>query len=114
MEKTISPERQRNIEIGTNIRNQIGNQSLSMLGAKDVYAIENGLSFKVRGSKKINYIKITLNSMDTYDMEFGLIRNSEKAEAGFTYKIVNTENGIYDDMLNQIIEKNTGLYTKLF
>ena len=95
-----------NMEIATTIKNQIGNKALFMLGAKNLCATDRGFSLRIRGSKKVNYIKITLNGMDLYDMEFGKVH-------GANYKVVATEDGIYNDMLHSLIEKNTGLYTSL-
>lgn len=91
------------------IYKQIGRKAFLMLGAKNIvsHSKENALSFRIRGSNKVNYIKITLNSMDTYDVEYGKIR-------GDKYHVVAEDKGIYDDMLLKSIENNTGLYTKLF
>ncbi len=99
----------RGVQIAQNIYNQIGGKAFYMIGAKNLlsHGKENALSFRVRGSTKVNYIKITLNSMDLYDMEFGKIH-------GDKYKIVAEENGVYNDMLKPLIEKHTELYTKLF
>jgi hypothetical protein len=88
------------------IRDQIGNKALYMLGAKNLMNVGNGLSLRIRGSRKVNYIKITLNGMDTYDMEFGKVH-------GLNYKVVATHEGIYVDMMHKLIENETGLYTSL-
>jgi len=91
------------------IYKQIGRKAFFMLGAKNIvsHSKENALSFRIRGSNKVNYIKVTLNSMDTYDVEYGKIR-------GDKYHVVAEDKGIYDDMLLKSIQNNTGLYTKLF
>ena len=96
-------------QISDTIRQQIGNRAFSMLGATNLMFSSkepNWLSFRIKGSSKINYIKISLNSMDLYDMEFGKIGKT-------SYKVVATESGCYHDMLHTMIEKNTGLYTSL-
>ena len=56
-----------------------GNKFVAMTGARNLLNVGNGLSFKIPGSggfakNGINYIKVTLNGLDTYDMEFGRIR----------------------------------------
>lgn len=109
----------RNIEIATEIRTQLGNGTLFMLGAKNLKATTNpekkedpALSFRIRGSRTVNYILISLNAMDTYDMTFGVIRANRKAEMGFTYKIVAQHDGMYADQLHEMIEKETGLSAK--
>ena len=92
--------------IAETIRSQIGHQAMFMMGAKNLIAHKNGLSFRIRGSKAVNYIKITLNGLDLYDMEFGKIH-------GFNYKVVDTLNGAYDDMIHAVIERRTGLRLSL-
>lgn len=95
------------MSIAKTIQEQIGHKALYMLGAKNLLDHGDALSFRVRGSKAVNYIKITLNSMDTYDLEFGKVW-------GHNYKVKATFDGAYVDMLHDLIEKETGLYTKLF
>ena len=99
-------------EIANTINQQIGQKAFYMLGAKNkAYGVDkNGmvyLGFRIRGSKKANYIKVIYDEgMDLYHMEFGKIRKYE-------YKVVRVETGVYFDMLNKTIEENTGLYTSL-
>ena len=58
------------------IREQLGHKALYMLGAKNLGATDRSLSFKIgRNSKKVNYIKITLEPSDTYRVEFLNIRD---------------------------------------
>jgi hypothetical protein len=79
-----------------------------MLGAYNLLSVSNGygLSFRIKGSKCVNYIKIVLNGMDLYDMEFGKVW-------GTKYNIIANENDVYFDMLHSLIEKHTKLYTRL-
>ena len=44
----------------------------AMIGAKDFFSDNDGrtLTFKFRLCKKANYVKITLNGLDGYDIEF--------------------------------------------
>ena len=93
--------------VAQTIAKQLGNKALVMMGAKNLVAGKKDLSFRIgRNSKGINYIKITLTAMDTYDVEFGAIR-------GMNYKIKSEAKGIYADMLHDVIEKNTGMYLSL-
>jgi hypothetical protein len=62
--------------------------------------------FKQKSPAKINYIKITLNAMDTYDIEFGWIR-------GLNYTVKKTSEGIYADSLVELIERTTQLHLSL-
>ena len=93
--------------IANTIRNQIGGGALFMIGAKNLIDHGDALSFRIgRNSKSVNYVKITLNASDTYDIEYGYIR-------GTSYKVRSTDEGMYNDMLRGSIERNTGLYTSL-
>ena len=86
-----------------------GNKFRVMTGAKNLMGFENGLVMKLgRNSSNSNYLKITLNSMDTYDMVFAkLTRMGEK-------KSVTEYNNIYNDMLTDQFTAHTGMYTSLF
>ena len=57
-----------------------GNKFRVMTGAKNFMGFTDGLVMKIgRNSSNSNYLKITLNSMDTYDMEFAKVtRMGEK------------------------------------
>lgn len=92
--------------IANEIRNQIGNKALYMLGAKDLVGDEKSLRFKIRGSRKVNCIRVTLNALDLYDVEYMKMRK-------FECKEVAKDEDIYADMLNASIERNTGLYTSM-
>ncbi len=94
------------MSIASTIRDQIGGKALYMLGAKNLIDHGDALSFRIRGSKKVNYIKITLNGMDLYNIEMGKVW-------GTKYKVVYTLEDAYNDMLHDIIERETGLYTSL-
>ena len=111
------------LAIANKIKEQIGHKALYMLGAKTLVAHKDGLSFRIRGSNKVNYIKITVAPNDTYNMEFAKIRAvpimraihmTPEQEKEKSYKIVAEHKGVYNDMLNKIIEQETGLRTKLF
>lgn len=77
-----------------------------MVGADHFGTSGDNLSFKFKGSKVANYIKITLNGMDLYDVEFGKIW-------GTNYKIVKEIDGLYFDQLIPVFEDTTKLYLSL-
>jgi len=79
------------------------NRLKAMIGAKDIFALGNGLSFKYPRGK---YVKIILNSNDTYDMEFSNIR-------GLKQTIKQTYEGVYAEDLKKTFEDYTGLYLSL-
>lgn len=102
----------RNVQIANEIIRQMGGTGriAAMTGAKNFVAIENGVQFKIgKNSKSINTVKITLNAMDLYDVEY-----SRVAKKRGSYEYVNTvkasEDGIYNDMLKESFERNTGMY----
>jgi hypothetical protein len=78
----------------------------AMTGAYNFIDRGNGLSFKIKNARA-NYIKITLNANDLYDVEVGRIR-------GNTYKVVKEANDLYFDQLKPFIEESTGMYLSLF
>ena len=86
-----------------------GNKFRVMTGAKNFMGFTDGLVMKIgRNSSNSNYLKITLNSMDTYDMEFAKVtRMGEK-------KSVTEYNNIYCDMLTDQFTSRTGMYTSVF
>lgn len=94
-------------QIAQTIASQIGNRAFQMIGAKNLIAHEDGLSFRIgRNSKSVNYVKVTLTPEDLYDIEYGRIH-------GLKYTVKASEQGVYCDMLHDSIERNTGLYTSL-
>ena len=68
---------------------------------------ETYIQFRVgRNAKKINLIKITLNSSDTYTTEFMWATiNKITVKSEFA--------GVYNDMLKEIFESSTGMYLNI-
>ena len=86
-----------------------GNKFIAMTGAKEFVQHKNYIRFKLpsRFAKDgINFVKITLNSKDLYDMEFGKVR-------GLNYKVIKTESDVHGDMLKRVFKAVTGLDTHL-
>lgn len=96
-------------QIATTILSQLGgNQFAVMTGSKNFIALDRGLSMKLsRNSSGANYLRIKLNGLDLYDLEFISIR-------GTSMKTKKVFNDVYCDQLRGIFESTTGLYTKLF
>jgi hypothetical protein len=102
---TTTTEKQ--LEVANEIRRQLGPVALRMVGASNLYALENGLQFDIKGSKQANRIQITLTPADLYDVR-ALKMGGPKT--GFEIKKDETESGIYADDLRRILESMTGLY----
>lgn len=86
-----------------------GNRFIAMTGSKNFAAGDNGrsLSMKVgQNPKGVTHLKITLDPTDTYTMIFYRIRANK-------IKVLETFTGVYNDMLQKIFTKMTGLYTHL-
>ena len=85
-----------------------GNKFRVMTGAKNLLNIGDGLAMKIgRNSSNSNYMRITLNSMDTYDVMFAkLTKMGELKSVRMIYNV-------YNDMLRSVFTEHTGMYTSL-
>src|SRR3990167_5993150 len=82
-----------------------GHRFIAMTGAKNFTCDDNSMGFMLSGTMtkdRINFVKITLNCMDTYDLEFKNIRAS-------VIKDICSFEGAYNDMLRNIVSDRTGL-----
>lgn len=96
------------MEIYETIIKQLGGTSrlVAMLGANNfLYSAKenNWVSFRFKGSKLFNHVKITLNSMDTYDVKF-------KKVWGMKITREKTFSNVYNDQLIPLFEQTTKLY----
>ena len=86
-----------------------GNKFRVMTGAKNFLDHGNALSMRIgRNSSNSNYLKVSLNSMDLYDVHFS------KLTRKFEEKSVKEYNDVYADSLVEIFESHTGMHTRLF
>ena len=96
-----------------------GNKFLAMTGAKQLTYDNNSLNMKLpKNMSKSNYLRITLNSMDTYDLRFYKVTGGKLNIKTFeTSPIINKDikvlNGVYCDQLQEIFTEVTGMYTSL-
>ena len=72
-----------------------------MTGAYNFQSHENGVSFRIK-NRKSNFVMITLNGLDLYDLEVGRVH-------GDSYKIVAESKDLWFDQLKEEIEKGTGM-----
>ena len=84
------------------------NKLKGMIGAKDFMKDDKTKSvmFKFKGSKKANYVKITLNQNDLYDLDFKKIRGYNVKDALFVRDIQASD-------LKKTFENYTELYLSL-
>lgn len=78
-----------------------------MTDAKNFGTGKNLISFKIGcNAMRVTHVRITLNSMDTYDMVFFNIRGAKITE-------VSRAEGVYCDMLRSMFTEHTGIETSL-
>lgn len=104
-DKAIDIKENVDFSIANEILHQIGNKALYMMGACNYMGEDDGVTFKIRGSKNYNFIKIKLNEEDTYDLTFIKLSLSKRTEKEIK--------GVYNDNLNDILSKETGLALSL-
>ena len=97
------------MSVATTILNQLGgNKFRVMTGAKNFMDHGNALSMRIgRNSSNSNYLKITLNDSDLYDVRFSKVTKMGEE------KSVREFNDVYNDMFVEIFESHTGMYTSL-
>ncbi len=110
-------------QIAQTILNQMGGTGklTAMVGANNFVfdGEKQNVSFKFKACKKCNYVRITLNAMDFYDVEFIKIHREASLKqllAGKTTKeptTVETFDNVDCEQLNPIFESVTGLYLSL-
>ena len=99
-----------NLKVAETILEQLGGNKFRMMtGAKNLAGDETSLSMRIgRNSSNSNYLKITLNSMDTYDMTFAKLTKMGELKSVSEYK------NVYNDLMRGTFTAHTGMYTSLF
>ncbi len=104
------------------ILKQLGGQNRvqTMIGVKQFLSDNGGrtliLKFTNPKRNKPNFVKITLNGKDLYDIEFGRTGKKKDKQLGISlpsYKVIKKTKDIYSDSLVDVFEKNTGLYLRM-
>ena len=97
-------------QIATTILNQLSPQGTRglrlMLGAELFIAGPNSVSFRFKGSRKMDHARIVLNGTDTYDLTLARVH-------GTKVTTVAEHTGVYAGDLQEIFETATGLRTSL-
>lgn len=94
--------------VANEILRQLGGKRFAvMTGAKNFVGGDDSLSFQLPKAKnRIKGVRIVLNGNDLYDVTFGYMNKK------FEYVTVSSHSDIYNDMLVELFERTTGLYTK--
>jgi len=97
------------MEIAKEILRQLGgNKFLAMTGCYNLVSDKNKLNMKLRKNmSKAKWLRITLNSLDLYDMLFYTV------DKDFNIKSIAEYNNVYNDQLQGLFTKTTGMYTSL-
>tara|TARA_R110000824_G_scaffold387183_1_gene582378 strand:- start:349 stop:654 length:306 start_codon:yes stop_codon:yes gene_type:complete len=86
-----------------------GGRFAAMTGAKNFISDGDSLHMRIgRNKTNNNYLIVTLNGKDLYDMEFGQVTKMAEKRSVKTYT------DVYCDGLRQVFESHTGMYTSLF
>ena len=98
--------------IAKQISDQIGGRAFFMMGAKQLTDIGDGLRFKVgRGARNksgaVTHVTVTLDAaQDLYNIRFEYVRGLKVTPRA-------THDGIFCDMLHEIISAETGMALSL-
>ena len=85
-----------------------GHKFVVMTGAKNFIDLENGIRMKIgRNKTNANWMEITLNSLDLYDVSFAKLTRLGERKSLKEYK------NVYNDSLVSLFESHTGMYTSL-
>ena len=98
------------MQIAQTILEQLGgNRFVAMTGARDLVAGSNSLQFSIgRGAtNKANKVRVTLETSDTYMIEFWSLRGLNLKSCGRPVR------SIYADRLQAVFTEQTGLDTHL-
>lgn len=98
-----------------------GNKFIAMTGSHNFVSDNNGNTLRMKLTKNasgFNYLTIDYTDLDLYNMRFEKVRNTplHKLRAGeMPFKITDKKEieGLYNDMLQSIFTKVTGLNTSL-
>lgn len=101
-------------DVATEIYRQLGgNKFKVMTGAHNLVALDNtpygGLQLRFKGSRKANCIRVIVDAMDTYTVEFWRLTRRIESNPG----PAKVYEGVYNDMLRDIFTSFTGLETSL-
>ena len=105
----IMSDKHTDMTVAKTILEQLGgNKFRAMTGAKNLGGTEDALSMRIgRNSSNSNYLKITLNSWDLYDMKFSKLTRKFEEKSVAEYK------NVHNIHLRLMFTKHTGMYTSL-
>lgn len=95
-----------NVQTATTILNQLGGKRfIAFTGSTNFVATKSGIIMKLcRNRSKATHLKIELNGLDLYDVNF--------IKAGKELQDVRSFSNVYSDQLEEIFCETTGFWTK--
>lgn len=86
-----------------------------MIGAKEFFSDSNGstLIFRIAMCDTVNRIRITLNGLDLYNVQFEKVGRMNRKTFSFPVTVADEFTNIYAEDLKGLIESQTGLYLSL-
>ncbi len=98
------------MHVAKEILNQLGGgKFIAMTGVKNLAGSEEALTMQLsKNISKAKYLRIELNANDTYTMIFRAAQTKD-----YQFPIVAIYEGVYNDMLQPLFTKVTGLETTL-
>lgn len=101
---------EQSMAVADTIRDQIGNRGLVMMGSRNLLGSASGLQFKIgRNALKVTHVRITLESSDTYTVEFIRVGRAPR----FTITEISRQELVFVDSLRAVLETGTGMYLSL-
>lgn len=107
------PEASVNTQIANEIAAQMGGiKTLRLFTGSQLIAVEKGLRIQfpadLAAKNDINRVEIVLTDADLYDMTFSRVHRPEGGE--MQLDVIETVEGVYNDMLKSIFEDTTMVY----
>lgn len=105
-----------NTQIANEIAAQLGGvKVLRLFTGSQLIAVEKGLRIQfpsdLAAKNDINRVEIILNDSDLYDVTFSRVHRPEGGE--MQLDVIETAEGVYNDMLKSIFEDTTMVYLSL-
>jgi hypothetical protein len=98
--------------VANTILAQYGGRQFQMVtGARDFTGSENSLTFRIPTHRTITHVVTTLTPSDTYTVEY---INCRMTKDSFKREVVSIHEDVYFDSLQDIFERETGLYATLY
>lgn len=93
--------------IAETIQQQIGNRAFAMMGATNLVAGHDSLTFKIgRNTKKVTHVMVQLGASDLYSVRFySVVRRA--------VGVVAEVSDVGVEQLREVLSDNTGLYLSL-